>query len=52
MPWAKSAYWMYSILLEDGFKMGRDESIQALKDRGIETRPLFYPAPDAALSGT
>ncbi len=43
MPWAKSAYWMYSILLEDGFGISRDEMINALKDKGIETRPLFYP---------
>jgi perosamine synthetase len=43
MPWAKSVYWMYSILLEDGFGMTRDELIAALKDKGIETRPLFYP---------
>lgn len=43
MPWANSAYWMYSILLEDGFAMSRDELIGALEDKGIETRPLFYP---------
>ena len=43
MPWAKSVYWMYSILLEDGSGMSRDEMISALKDKGIETRPLFYP---------
>jgi perosamine synthetase len=43
MPWAKSVYWMYSILLEDGFGMSRDEMISALKDEEIETRPFFYP---------
>ncbi len=43
MPWAKSAYWMYSILLEDAFGTARDDLIVALKDKGIETRPLFYP---------
>lgn len=43
MPWAESAYWMYSVLLEDAFGMGRDEVIGALRGRGIETRPLFYP---------
>ena len=43
MPWAGSVYWMYSILLEDAFGMTRDRVISALKDRGIETRPLFYP---------
>ncbi len=43
MPWASSVYWMYSILLEDAFGITRDQVIGALKERGIETRPLFYP---------
>ncbi|MDM8000436.1 MAG: DegT/DnrJ/EryC1/StrS family aminotransferase [Dehalococcoidia bacterium] len=43
MPWARSVYWMYSILVEDGLGMRRDEVIDALKGCGIETRPLFYP---------
>jgi len=43
MPWAKSVYWMYSILVEDRFGTSRDELINSLKERGIETRPLFYP---------
>jgi perosamine synthetase len=43
MPWAKSVYWMYSILVEDRFGAARDELINSLKERGIETRPLFYP---------
>jgi perosamine synthetase len=43
MPWAQSVYWMYSILLEDSYGLSRDEMITALKDGGIETRPVFYP---------
>lgn len=43
MPWARSVYWMYSILLENAFGVARDEMISALKESGIETRPLFYP---------
>ncbi len=43
MPWAKSVYWMYSILIEDGFGTSRDELINSLRESGIETRPLFYP---------
>ncbi len=43
MPWANNIYWMYSILLEDTFGMSRDELIGGLKEKGIETRPLFYP---------
>lgn len=43
MPWAKCSYWMYSILIEDGFGMSRDESMERFAEKGIETRPLFYP---------
>ena len=42
-PWAKNVYWMYSILIEDGFGMIRDEVMARLADRGIETRALFIP---------
>jgi len=43
MPWAKCVYWMYSILVEDKLGINRDELIQLLEKRGIETRPFFYP---------
>lgn len=43
MPWATNVYWMYSILLNDGFKLSRDEFIQHLRQRGIDSRPFFYP---------
>jgi perosamine synthetase len=43
MPWAKNVYWMYSILLNQKFGIGRDEVISGLYDMGIETRPFFYP---------
>ena len=43
MSWAKCVYWMYSILVEDKFGINRDELMQLLKKRGIETRPFFYP---------
>ncbi|MGZ4857560.1 MAG: DegT/DnrJ/EryC1/StrS family aminotransferase [Methanobacteriaceae archaeon] len=43
MPWAKSVYWIYSILIEDKFNLERDNVIDELRDRGIDTRPLFYP---------
>lgn len=38
MPWAKCIYWMYSILVAN-----RDEMINKLYTKGIETRPFFYP---------
>jgi len=43
MPWAKNVYWMYSILIQDDFGIERDELMQRLEQRGVETRPLFYP---------
>ncbi len=41
MPWAKSTYWMYSILLNDALK--RDELMVKLKEAKIDSRPFFYP---------
>jgi perosamine synthetase len=41
--WAKNVYWMYSILLDDAFPLGRDELILQLRRRGIDSRPFFYP---------
>ncbi len=41
--WANHVYWMYSILLRDGIERNRDEVIRRLGERGIETRPVFYP---------
>jgi len=43
MPWAKSTYWMYSILVENDFPISRDELIKKLEENGIETRPFFPP---------
>lgn len=42
-PWAKSVYWMYSVLVKEEFGTGRDELMLALKRRGIESRPFFSP---------
>ena len=39
MPWAKSVYWMYSILTTED----RDDLMKQLQAQGIETRPFFYP---------
>lgn len=41
--WAKNVYWMYSILVEDSFGIDRDGLASYLKDRGVDTRPFFYP---------
>jgi perosamine synthetase len=42
-PWAKSSYWMYTVALEDEVRKPRDEVISAMAERGVETRPVFYP---------
>jgi perosamine synthetase len=40
-PWARHAYWMYTVLLHPG--IGRDDFMSALLEDGIETRPFFIP---------
>jgi perosamine synthetase len=40
MEWARNVYWMYSILVD---KIPRDELAKILKEKNIDTRPLFYP---------
>ncbi|MGB8707623.1 MAG: DegT/DnrJ/EryC1/StrS family aminotransferase [Dehalococcoidia bacterium] len=41
--WAKNAYWMYSILIDDKFGIGRDELMDELRKKGIDTRTFFIP---------
>ena len=41
--WAKNVYWMYGILIEDSFGPSRDDLMERLKDRGIDTRAFFIP---------
>jgi len=43
MKWAKCVYWLYSILIEDKFDVTRDTIGKNLEEKGIETRPFFYP---------
>jgi perosamine synthetase len=42
-PWARNVYWMYAVLVEDGFGMTRDEVMARLKTAGIDTRTFFIP---------
>lgn len=42
-PWARNAYWMYSIAVPGIFSDERDRIIRALSERGVEARPVFYP---------
>jgi len=42
-PWARHVYWLYTVLIEDRFKISRKRVMKELALRGIETRPVFYP---------
>ena len=40
-PWARINYWMYAIVLGDDVEMDAFQFADALKARGVETRPFF-----------
>ena len=42
-PGIKNVFWMYTILVEDGFGISRDTLREKLAQRGIETRSFFIP---------
>jgi len=42
-PWARHAFWSYAVLLEDNARLDRDTFMKSMAERGIETRPVFYP---------
>ena len=42
-PWAKNVYWMYGILLEKSFGVGKDDLMKKLKSMGVDTRSFFCP---------
>jgi perosamine synthetase len=41
--WAENVYWMYTVLVEDEYGLDRDTLMARLRQRGIDTRPAFYP---------
>lgn len=41
--WAKSIHWMSSIVLEDTFPLERERLRAKLKEKNIDTRPIFPP---------
>jgi len=44
MSWAKNVYWLYSVLIDNnGYGIDRDELVQKLAEKGVETRCFFYP---------
>lgn len=36
--------WLYSVVIENGYTMSRNELIMYLRKNGVDTRPFFYPA--------
>ena len=45
-PWAKNAYWMVCVEAEGLTDSMRQALITALRERGIDSRPYFYPVSD------
>jgi perosamine synthetase len=41
--YAHHAYWMYTVVLNEGVALSRDDLILKLAEDGIETRPVFHP---------
>ena len=41
--WAKNVYWMYGILIEDEFGISRDNLMEKLREKGVDTRTFFIP---------
>ncbi len=44
--WAKSVYWMFSILIEPEFILTPEKLMGELEKLGVETRPFFVPMND------
>ena len=42
-PYARSIYWMSSIILGDKARVSRNDVIKGLKERGVDSRPFFPP---------
>jgi perosamine synthetase len=41
--WATNCFWLYSVVIEDCYGIARDDLIQKLREKGIESRPFFMP---------
>lgn len=41
MPWARSIYWMYGVVLDEECGLDAMELAQLLAQQGVETRPFF-----------
>jgi perosamine synthetase len=43
MPWAKTVFWLHSVLVDNSFRSNRDLLMQELSKEGIDSRPFFVP---------
>ena len=41
--YAENVHWVYTIVLEEGHRLRAPETMAALREKGIETRPFFFP---------
>jgi perosamine synthetase len=41
MPWARSVFWMYGIVVDEGTGLTASDLAERLNERGVETRPFF-----------
>ncbi|OGJ16236.1 aminotransferase DegT [Candidatus Pacearchaeota archaeon RBG_13_33_26] len=41
--YAKNVYWMYGVVLEDEIRLTKEEVMEKLKEKGIDTRSFFIP---------
>jgi perosamine synthetase len=41
--YAKSVFWLHSLLVEGNFRCSRDDLMKELKEAGIDSRPFFIP---------
>jgi perosamine synthetase len=41
--WARHAWWMFTVVLDDQMPIGRDDVMKRLAEEMIETRPVVYP---------
>lgn len=43
-PWARSSFWLYSVLLDRRqFPVNKEQVIAAMQRSGIQARPIWYP---------
>jgi perosamine synthetase len=45
-PWAKSSFWLYTILVAPPFALSKSALLERLASHAIEARPVFQPLPD------